>query len=70
MYSIPCSRFYSGNREKTRSALVLDLYNLCGQYVLEVHCPMNQLSVDGSQMEGVIPHPEIRVRVDEANLFV
>jgi len=52
------------------SALVLDLYNLCGQYVLEVHCPMNQLSVDGSQTEGVIPHPEIRVREDEANLFV
>ena len=28
-----------------RSSLVLNLYDLSGQYVFEVHCPMNQVEV-------------------------
>jgi hypothetical protein len=52
------------------SALVLNLYNLSRQYVLEVHYPTNELSIDGSHTQGAISHPNIPVRADQANLFV
>ena len=53
------------------SAFVLDLYNLTGQYVLEVHFPPDQLSDDGSPdaRGNVAPKDSRRSRVSQSLLL-